>query len=109
MRKQKVFSFGKVDYYGTGRKINEVEVEVNIRDWNGYDELSICAGVWNMHHTDYVTCGQCLDDIKDNTCKGHNKLFLELHRLWKLYHLTKLSDIPADDLQKVYKLMEVEA
>jgi len=109
MNKTKVFRFGKMDYYGNGRHSNAVEVEVEIKDWNGYDEFTICAGIWNSKRTDYVRCGQCLDYINENTkVIKHNPLFKELYRLWTLYHLKALSDIPADDLKKIYDLMEVK-
>ena len=106
MNRKRTFDFGKVDFYGTGRKINAVEVEIEIHDFNGYDEFSICGGFWNIHKTDYVCCGQCLDEIK--AFKELNKLFMELYRLWTLYHLKKVSNIPSKDRQRIYELLGVE-
>lgn len=82
---KKVFKFGKIDFYGTGRRINQVEVEIELRESNVF---SASGDVWNMHHTDIVCGGQCLDEIK-NFIKG-NATFDSIYRLWKLYHLNDL-------------------
>ena len=89
---KKIIHFGKRDFNNIGRKINAIDLEVELRpihkagkeDW----ELSICGNVWNIRHTDIICGGQCLDTIL--TCVPvlkHNKLYMELYRYWKLYHL----------------------
>ena len=88
---RKVFKFDKVAAYG-GRKINQPEVEVELRyDNDGRAELSICANLWNAHHTDIIMGGQCLDTLKDEFHSlAVNSLFLKLYRLWRLYHLNSM-------------------
>ena len=85
---RKVISFGKVDFYGTGRRINEVTVEVELREKeNGEKVLSICGNVWNAKHTDIVCGGQCLEELNEIV---HAPLIHKLYRLWKLYHLNDM-------------------
>lgn len=87
---KKTFDLGKIDYNNTGRKINRVEIDVELSD----GRLSICGNVWNMHETDSIACGQILDELKPHfkhdelcsTCELFNKLWL----LWKEYHLNDL-------------------
>ncbi|MBO4735695.1 MAG: hypothetical protein J5614_04795 [Paludibacteraceae bacterium] len=88
---RKVFKFDKVAAYG-GRKINQPEVEVELRyDNDGRAELSICANLWNALHTDIIMGGQCLDTLKDEFHSlTVNSLFLKLYRLWRLYHLNSM-------------------
>lgn len=82
---KKVIDFGKIDFNSVGRKINRVTVDVELRNEMFF---SVCADVWNSKKTDCIVGGQCLDDIypflKDN------KLFKEIYRLWKSYHLNDL-------------------
>ena len=59
---KRTFNFGKIAYNG-GRKINAVELEVELRkDEKGRDEFVASCDVWNAHHTDIICGGQCLDD-----------------------------------------------
>lgn len=84
MNLQKTFDFGKVDYYGRGRKINKVDVTVRLRDeGDGRVVLGIMGGFWNGRGTDYVCCGQCLDEIAKFV---HSPLFLKIHGWWKSFH-----------------------
>ena len=84
MNLQKTFNFGKVDYYGRGRRINKVDVTVRLRDEDdGHVVLSIDGGFWNGRGTDYVHCGQCLDTIAEFV---HNPLFRKIHGWWKNFH-----------------------
>lgn len=84
MNLQKTFDFGKVDYYGRGRKINKVDVTVRLRDEDdGHIVLSIDGGFWNGRDTDYVCCGQCLDEIAKFV---HDPLFRKIHGWWKNFH-----------------------
>lgn len=78
---KKVFEFGKIDFYGTGRRINKVTITIELKEGNIF---TASGDVWNMHQTDIVCGGQCLDEIKKYI---HNKTFDTIYRLWKLYHL----------------------
>ncbi len=94
MEKKRIISFGKINYYKSkGRKINEVEIDVSIRDWNGYDEVSICGSVWNHIHSDIICGGQCLDD-EELTCHFKNDpLYNGILDIWKNCHLHKLEKV----------------
>lgn len=83
----KTFNLGKIDYYGRGRKINPVTVEVTLKENDGKPCFSASATVYNQTKTDILACGQCLDSIAKRT---KNKQFMELYRLWKLYHLNDM-------------------
>ena len=56
---EKIIKCGKIDYNGIGRKVNEVELEL---DFDGQN-FSCCGTIWNAKHTDCETAGQCLDTI----------------------------------------------
>ena len=84
MKKQTI-DFGKIDFNETGRKINLVEIEIELRTDN---VLSICGNVWNNLKTDIVSGGQNLDTLKPYF--KHNVLFKKLHRIWELYHLNDM-------------------
>lgn len=94
MEKTRTISFGKISFYrSNGRKINEVEIDVSIRDWNGYDELSICGSVWNHIHSDIICGGQCIDD-EDITCHfKDDPLYNGILDIWKNCHLHNLDTI----------------
>lgn len=83
----KTFDIGKIDYYGRGRKINPVTVEVELTEKDGKPCFSAMAMVYNQTKTDTVAGGQCLDSIAKRT---KNKQFAEIYRLWKLYHLNDM-------------------
>lgn len=83
----KTFNLGKIDYCGRGRKINPVTVEVTLKEKDGKPCFSASATVYNQTKTDILACGQCLDSIAKLT---KNKQFMELYRLWKLYHLNDM-------------------
>jgi hypothetical protein len=87
---KKTISFGKIDWYGCGRKINEVEVDVELKDSGKGPELSVCADVWNARRTDIVAGGQILDELDKFKYLGGNELFQKIHRLWKAYHLNDM-------------------
>lgn len=86
---KKLFKFGKIDFNGCGRKINAVEIEMELKEKNGHKCFSVCGDIWNSKHTDIICGGQCLDDIKPYM--HNNSLFKEIHRLWKLYHLNDMN------------------
>ena len=81
---QKIIEFGKIDFNGTGRKINLVTLEINLK---GEEKpiFTVSAYVWNSKKTDTLIGGQCLDELLPYF--KNNKLFIEIYRFWKLYHL----------------------
>lgn len=84
MNIQKTFDFGKVDYYGRGRRINKVDVTVRLYDkGDGRVALGIMGGFWNGRGTDYVCCGQCLDEIAEFVS---DPLFQKIYGWWKNFH-----------------------
>ena len=84
---KKVFSFGKIDYNGTGRKINPVEVEVCLTIKDGKPCFTASGYIYNQTKTNVYCCGQCLDEIAKSV---HDPIFNEIYRLWKLYHLNDM-------------------
>ena len=82
---RKTFDFGKIDFYGKGRKINKVEVTIELTE----DEcFRASAMVWNSKHTDCKIGGQCLDEIAQYI-KG-NATFDKIYKYWDLYHLNDM-------------------
>ena len=81
--------FGKVDYNKTGRKVNLIEVDIELKkEKQGY-VFSASGGFWDNTKTDYICCGQCLDEIYKY--KKHNKMFLEVYKFWQKYHLNNMN------------------
>lgn len=78
------FNFGKVDFYKTGRKINLVEVNVELSDKGVF---TASATIWNSKKTDCVCAGQCLDEVAKHV---KSDKFKEIHSLWKKYHLNDM-------------------
>ena len=98
---RRVYSFGKVAYNGK-RKINEVTLEIELRDWNGYPEFTAHAMVWNNIHTDVVAGGQIIDKLYNKFAICRNSiLYKTIMQLWKKYHLHDISDIPAEDKELI--------
>ena len=98
---RQAFSFGKVAYYGK-RKINEVTLEIELRDWNGYPEFTACAKVWNNLHTDIVAGGQMIDKLYNRfAVLRYSVLYKTIMQLWKKYHLRDISNIPAEDRELI--------
>lgn len=98
---RRVFSFGKIAYSGK-RKINEVTLEVELRDWNGYPEFTAHAMVWNSIHTDVVAGGQMVDKLYNRFATLRDSvLYKTIMQLWKKYHLHDISDIPAEDKELI--------
>lgn len=98
---RKAYSFGKVAYNGK-RKINEVTLEVELRDWNGYPEFTAHAMVWNNIHSDVVACGQMIDDLYNEFATLRDSvLYKTIMQLWKKYHLHDISNIPAEDKELI--------
>ena len=98
MNIQKTFDFGKVDYYGRGRRINKVDVTVRLYDkGDGRIVLGIMGGFWNGRGTDYVCCGQCLDEIAKFVS---DPLFKKIYSWWKNFHNTDMH--LGDENQEAY-------
>lgn len=98
---RRAYSFGKVAYYGK-RKINEVTLEVELRDWNGYPEFTACAKVWNNIHTDIVAGGQMIDKLYNRFATlRYSIIYKTIMQLWKKYHLHDISNIPAEDKELI--------
>lgn len=82
---KRTFNFGKIAYGNrSGRRINAVDVTIELKDVNGHLEFTASGDIWNMPHTDIVRGGQCLDTIKRHV---KDDTFNEIYRLWKKYHL----------------------
>lgn len=104
---KKRINFGKIDVYGIGRKINAVEVDIELRSRGGdetfimengekkytgnktpeYTEFTASGSIWNGRKTDIVYGGQCLDIIARYIKSSR---FKEIYELWKKYHLNGL-------------------
>ena len=81
---KKTFNFGKIDFNRSGRKINLVEVDVELID----DGVFTASGIiWNSKKTDRICAGQCLDTIAEYVKAPK---FKQIHRLWKQYHLNDM-------------------
>ena len=95
------FSFGKVAYNGK-RKINEVTLEIELIDWNGYPEFTAHAMVWNNIHTDIVAGGQMIDELYNKFAAfRYSLLYKTIMQLWEKYHLHDISNIPAEDKELI--------
>lgn len=84
---KKTFNFGKIAFYGN-KKINDVDVELELKEENGKSKMSICGNIWNNLHTDIICGGQCLDEMLPFFKR--NNLFLKLYGWWKKYHLNNM-------------------
>ena len=106
---KKTFNFGKIKCTNKSKRVNEVEITVELRNRGGeqtftvdrktgektilgrtpeYVELSICGTVWNARHTDCVMGGQCLDSIAEYRDQlSDPELFDTILDLWHKYHL----------------------
>jgi len=87
---KKTFDFGKIDWYGRGRKVNAVTVDVELKDSGKGPEFSACASVWNGRRTDIVACGQILDELSKYKYLGGNELFRKIRRLWTRHHMNDM-------------------
>lgn len=86
---------GKVDCYGTGRKVNEADMEVTLRQRKEGVSFSVCADVWNAKHTDICWGGQCVEevcdlvrrDVKDKSLVQKAEFLTDM---WRKYHLNDM-------------------
>ena len=101
--KKRIYSFGKVDLYKCGRKINEITLEVTLyADRNGYPEFTVCGNAWNIRHTDIVCGGQCIDTLYDKIPRLHNNtIYKTIMELWEKYHCKDVSNIDSLDKKKM--------
>lgn len=82
------YDFGKIDYYGIGRKINRVTVDVSLRDvYSRKPVFAANASVWNGKETDIIYGGQILDELCHYI---KSEKFRTIHQMWKKYHLNNL-------------------
>lgn len=82
---KKTIKLGKIDGYGNGRKVCLAEIEIELTD-DG--KFSVCGGVWNSRRTDYIMCGQCLDELYPHL--KNNSKFKQVYEWWKKWHLNDL-------------------
>ena len=88
----KTFNFGKIDYYGKGRKINTVTVTISLTHCGGnttydkdgkitgktpeYEEFTASGDIYNAFGTDIVCGGQCLETIAEYI---DDPVFMQIH------------------------------
>lgn len=86
---RKVFDLGKIDWNGTGRRVNQVTIEIELReDMKGRPVFSACGNVYNGRGTDIITGGQILDEILDKM--PNNALVQLIVGLWNRNHLNDM-------------------
>lgn len=85
---KKIFDFGKIAADGSGIECNAVTVEMEYREDGDKKRFSVSANVWNCRRTDIIMGGQCLDSLLPYL--KFNAKFVEIYRLWKLYHLNDM-------------------
>ena len=78
-------SLPKIDYNNIGKKINAVDIELELE--NGC--LTASAWIWNNIKTDIIAGGQILDKIL--TYYPNNKLVKKIVSIWSQYHLNDLT------------------
>lgn len=83
--------FKKIDYNGSGRKINLVTTELELREKeNGKYVFSAVAKIWNATSTDYICCGQCFDELCRFPVLKNNPEFGFIYTMWSKYHLNDI-------------------
>lgn len=89
----KTYNFGKIDYYGNGRRSCPVELEIELKPTDKGEEFTASGNIWNNLYTDIIMGGQCIDDIWDEygTQLQNRKLYQEIMELWKKYHLNGMN------------------
>ena len=93
---KKTISFGKIAYQSKN-KINEVTVELELRETKEGPVFSASCDVWNSRHTDIVMGGQCLDDVQPYM--DGNSLFGEIVDFWKKHHLNDMEPGTPEQMQ----------
>jgi len=79
-----ILKLGKIDYNNSGRKINMAQIEWDLKD----GRFSMSGGVWNSRGTDYIACGQMVDEIA-RFFPGNKKL-QRMVAIWHRYHLNDM-------------------
>ncbi len=87
---KRTFKFGKIDVNGSGRKINLVEITIELIEKEGKPIFSASGSVWNSKQTDRIMGGQCLDEPIITEQLKWNKTFEEILDLWHKYHLNDM-------------------
>ena len=84
---KKTYHFGKIKAYQSGKKINAVDVSIELSGTQGEEEFTASGTVWNATKTDCIMGGQCLDELFQHDELKVNPTFKKIYRLWKAYHL----------------------
>lgn len=84
---ERTINFGKIAYDGN-RKINQVEVRIELKECKDGPVFSACAYVWNSRHTDCVAGGQCIDTLY-KYFRG-NVDYMNIYELWARNHLNDM-------------------
>lgn len=93
----KVIELGKVDmeaYWSKSRDSKNFEYPVTIEVTLKYDPdkgpvFSACGNIWEKDRSDIIIGGQCFDTLAQ-TDIANDPTFIEVYRLWKLYHLNDM-------------------
>ena len=103
----KKISFGKVDGYHNGRKCCEVVLEVGFSEFKGQEPYFTVSGrLWNHIRSDIIQGGQCVDDLAEEFKElASNERYMKIVELWKGYHLKRVSQIPADALERINAIL----
>lgn len=80
---RKIVNCGKIDWNNSGRKINSVELELELSEQNGHWCFSCCCSVWNSRKSDILAGGQCLDEVFKY---DELRPYVEIYELWKKHH-----------------------
>ena len=91
---KKTFTFGKIDYNGTGRKAYAVELEVSLKiNREGLPVFTASGDVWNTMRTDIVQGGQCIDSIWNeyHSQLKNRVLYMQIMELWTKWHLNDMN------------------
>lgn len=75
---------GKIDFSGSGRKINRALFTWRLQRNEYGPEFSACGEVWNSTNTDILMSGQCLEDLAPYAKSKRAKRCLEM---WRKRHL----------------------
>lgn len=81
---RKTYTLGKVDYNNTSRKDCEAQLEWELDG----GKFSMSGGIWNPRKTDYITCGQCVDEIA--ALFPNDKQAQSMLAVWQEWHLNDM-------------------
>lgn len=82
-------NLGKIDYNRTGRKINAVDLEVNLKETEQGIVFTMSGSVWNSKKTGIIAGGQMCDEIGKHF--KHDKRVQRLVQIWQKYHLNDMN------------------